>query len=437
MYTILLSGGSGKRLWPLSSAKRSKQYIRLLSDGMTGKPCSMIQRVWGQLQNSGLDRDCIICAGLEQTELIRSQLGGVKIAVEPEARDTFPAVALSCAYLKSRLQAADDEIVCILPADPYTEQSFFETLKLLPQALLRSGAEIVLMGVKPVSTSGKYGYILPAGVESGYIRIDSFREKPDESEAKRLVDKGALWNCGVFCLKIGTVMEKLRSLGFPSDYDTLYKEYPKLPAISFDYEILEKSKNLAAVPFRGMWKDLGTWGSISEILGLNSHGDCIVDPSCKDVQVINETQIPVVALGAQELMIVASYDGILITDKGSSPRLKQVVNTLNPRPGCEERSWGTVTVLDYSRSSESGYLVRKVRVFAKKGFGPQSREHLDQIWTVLGGRGKLTMNGNEKRIGPGDTAIIPSGAPHSLFAEEDLLMLQVQSGRKKHRADQK
>lgn len=428
MYTVLLSGGSGKRLWPLSGPMRSKQYLMFLKDARTGAPCSMVQRVWAQLEKAELAGNCVVCADGTQTELLRKQLGDVRISEEPEGRDTFPAVALSCAYLKSRMHAKDDDIACILPVDPYTEQAYFETLKLLPAVLESSGASIALMGVRPTAPSGKYGYIVPRVYGNGFFRVQCFQEKPGEEQARDLIARGALWNCGVFCMKIGTVLDKLAGWGLPSDYDELYRAYGKLPAVSFDYEILEKSENLVAVPFDGMWKDLGTWGALTEIMEQSVQGKCFIDSSCGGVQVVNETQIPVVALGLKDQVVVASYDGILVTDKNHSARLKQIVSGLPPRPGLEERFWGTAAVLDY-RPGENGYLVRRVLVRSGQEFAPGCREGKNEVWTVLSGSGRLACGDTERRLQAGDAVPLCANEPYSLFADTDLLFLQAQTGR--------
>jgi mannose-1-phosphate guanylyltransferase len=425
MYTILLSGGSGKRLWPLSNAARSKQYIRFLADKQTGKPCSMVQRMWGQLKKAGLTQNCVICAGGCQEEILRSQLGSVNVAVEPEGHDTFPAVALSCTYLKNRMKAGDDDIVCILPADSYTDQSYFEALKHMPAVLSQSGAQIVLMGVIPTSPSENYGYILPKCRVNGYLRVEGFVEKPNTVMAKELLKKGALWNGGVFCLRIGTVLDELVRNGLPCDYDALCRNYQKLPAVSFDYAVLEKCNDLAAVVFDGMWKDIGTWSAVSKILDNTAQGNCLIDPSCRNVCVINETNIPVVTLDTHELMIIASTDGILVTDNQSDLRLKQAVSALPPRPTFEERSWGTATVLDFCCSGEIGYLIKRLLVRAGKGFGPQCEE-LDGSMTVLEGNGKITLGEEEKTLLPGRCFQIPKGKTYCLHAGENLLLIQTQ-----------
>jgi mannose-1-phosphate guanylyltransferase len=422
MYTILLSGGSGKRLWPLSGSSRSKQYIRFLADERTGQPCSMAQRMWGQLGKAGMTENCVICASEPQTEVLRSQLGDVNIAVEPEGRDTFAAVALSCAYLKSRMCASNDDVVCVIPVDSYTDQSYFEMLKHMPEVLAASGAEIVLMGIKPDAPSNNYGYILPGRGEGGFLSVDGFVEKPDAAEAEKLIGQGALWNGGVFCLRIGTVMEKLTEQEIPCDYDGLCRAYSKLPRTSFDYAVVEKCGSLAAVTFDGTWKDIGTWSAVSKIMERNVLGDCVVDPSCRNVSVINETNTPVVALGVSGLIVIVSSDGILVMDSHSDFNLKQIVSSLPPRPAFEERSWGTITVLDFFREGGTSYLVRKLWVDADKGFSRQGEKSEGSV-SALKGSGKITMGGEEHELLTGGCFPIPAGKPYSLIAGKSGLLL--------------
>lgn len=411
-FIVLLSGGSGKRLWPLSGQARSKQYIRFLADEQTEQPCSMVQRVWKQLKLADLTQKCIICAAEQQKEILQSQLGNVRIATEPEGRDTFPAVALSCAYLKSKMGATDGDTVCIMPVDPYTEQSYFETVKKMPGVLTNSGAEIVLMGIQPQFPSGSYGYLLPEKQENGYFRVHSFVEKPGEKEAKTLISQGALWNGGVFCLRIGTVLQDLKQRKMPEDFEDLYSAYSQLPHISFDYAVVEKCGNLAAVSFPGMWKDIGTWDNAVKIISRNTRNSC-VEASCRNVFAINETNIPIVAVGVQNLIIAASNDGILVADSTMDLHLKQLISNLSPRPSFEEKNWGTSTVLDFFQEGKAQYLVRKLLVKPGKTMQCEGEKTAKSV-SVLKGRGTLTMDGKTLELLFGACFSVPAGRPFSI-----------------------
>ncbi|MBR1752674.1 MAG: cupin domain-containing protein [Ruminococcus sp.] len=428
MYTVLLSGGSGKRLWPLSNSLRSKQYIKLLNKEGSDEQCSMVQRVWSQLENAGLADKSIICASKAQVEILHSQLGEINIAVEPARRDTFPAVALSCAYLKSRMGASEDDTVCIIPVDPFTEQLYFETLKKLPNVLDRSNAEVTLMGAKPDYPSSKFGYIVPRESKGDYIEVDSFTEKPDKETAKALIEKGAVWNCGVFCLKIGDILKRCENYGISSDYNEMYHNYDKLPKISFDYEVLEKADRLSAVAFDGMWKDLGTWNSLTEEMHSHAIGRAKID-ECENTHVINELDLPVVTMGTKDIVVVASFDGILISDKNSSTRIKDVVAKLDATPRYEERRWGTIKVIDVTEKDGVFNTTRKIKLFAGMNSSYHYHNSRDEVWTVLQGEAELIINGIKQLMGAGQVVRIPAGTKHAVKAITDIEFIEIQFGR--------
>ena len=266
MYIVLLSGGSGKRLWPLSNDLCSKQYIKLMNHDTSQETaqernakCSMLQRVFGQLKNAGLAENTIVCASDAQVEIIESQLeSAVEVAVEPMRRDTFPAVMLSCAYLLSKKGAKPDDVVAFLPVDPYTTGTFFSCIKQLGEQIAKTEQTIGLLGGVPTYPSTKYGYIVPKKGEGTFLDVEGFREKPDEETAAELVKSGALWNCGVFCFTLSMAQQWVEKYGVCMDYDSLAADYEKLPKKSFDYEVLEHWERIGAMKYSDMWKDLGT-----------------------------------------------------------------------------------------------------------------------------------------------------------------------------------
>lgn len=421
-YVVLLSGGSGKRLWPLSGSTRSKQYIRFLADEQSGERCSMVQRVWKQLVQSGMAKHCVVCAGVQQEEILRRQLGNIDIALEPEGRDTFPAVVLSCAYLKSRKAASDSDTVCFMPVDPYTRSSYYKTLRRMPGILSKSGAEIVLMGIRPKFASGSYGYILPGKRSEGFFSVDSFCEKPGMSEAKRLIGLGALWNGGVFCLRIGTARRLLAERGLPFDYEGLCRRYSDLPQISFDHAVVETCSNLAGVEFRGMWKDIGTWNAAAKILHDAVRTNCVESVACRDLYAVNETNVPLVAIGVKNLVVAVSRDGILVADADTDLHLKQAVSRLPRRPSFEEKSWGTITVLDYFREGETEYLVREMQVEPGKKLNCTGSGAAGSV-SVLKGGGLMESQKGGLELLPGACFPVPAGEALVLRAGKSGLVL--------------
>lgn len=422
MYTVLLSGGSGKRLWPLSNDLRSKQYIKIF-EGENGEKKSMIQRVYNQLKQAGIKDNLFLCAGNSQLEIIRSQIGNIGVAVEPERRDTFPAVAISCAYALSKLGAKKDDFITVLPVDPYTEDAYFDTVKALENKLKQSGAKIALMGAIPKKASSKFGYIIPSGQESGYFYVGGFKEKPDLNTAKELIKNEALYNCGVFCFKIGLIADILSEMGFKCEYDFLYENYGKLPKTSFDYAVLEKCESMIAVPFGGMWKDLGTWNTLSGEMQTDTIGYAKLD-GCDGVKVINELDIPIIMSGIKDAVVVASADGILVTEKKGSENLKQIVNEITLEPMYEERRWGTLKTVDRSENT----ITRRVKMF--KGMNSSMHYHSlrDEVWVFLSGNAEMILANKKMTVKAGDSVTIPKGTNHIIRAISEIEFLEVHIG---------
>ncbi len=431
MYIVLLSGGAGLRLWPLSNSSRSKQYIRIINDELNLETCSMLQRVWKQLKHANLAPKSIITASQGQVEIINSQLGEVNIAIEPERRDTFPAVALSCAYIKDYLGADDNESVCFIPVDPYTDYSYFETLKKLEQVLTETDADVVLMGVVPHEPSSKYGYIVPELYKEyeGYQKVDSFKEKPTAAEAEELIEKKALWNCGVFCTKIGKMLTIAKEFNIGTEYDSLYKHYNILPKISFDYKVLENSNSLYVVPFSGLWKDLGTWNILSEEMQRPYIGNCVMDITSINTHIINELDIPVVVVGAQDMMVVASYDGILITSKEKSDGIKQILGDVKLSTKYEERRWGVLKTLDFSQTEEGFTLLRKIVMFENKSSSYHYHNERDEVLTILEGRGEIIIEGVSILLNQGSSITIPRNKRHAVRAFCEMEYLETHIGK--------
>ena len=263
MNIILLSGGSGKRLWPLSNDIRSKQFIKLFKRP-DGSYESMIERVYRQIRTVDPEARVTIATSRTQVSSILNLLGtDVNISVEPTRRDTFPAIALASAYLHEKCHVPADESVVVCPVDPYVNDDYFYALKALSEQADRGEANLVLMGIEPTYPSEKYGYIIPE-TKTPVSTVRTFKEKPDEATAREYLKQGALWNGGVFAYKLGYVLDRARTLLDTSDYQTLFDHYAKLRKISFDYAVVEHEEKIQVMCFHGEWKDLGTWNTLTE-----------------------------------------------------------------------------------------------------------------------------------------------------------------------------
>ncbi|MFT8322304.1 MAG: sugar phosphate nucleotidyltransferase [Bacillus sp. (in: firmicutes)] len=430
MKLVLLSGGSGKRLWPLSNDTRSKQFLKVL-ESENGEKTSMVQRVWGQLEASGLAESSVIATSKMQSDMIYSQLGQeIPLIIEPERRDTFPAIALAAAYLVSEANVSKDEVIVILPVDPYVDALFFEKIKELEQVLRSSDAELALIGVNPTYPSSKYGYIVPGKIiSSDYYEVNHFTEKPSEEKAELLIEQNALWNCGVFAFKLSYLTDILVSKGWPLKFEKLSQQYSLLPKISFDYEIVEKAERIVALPYNGYWKDLGTWNTLTEEMATTQMGKGILTKDSINTHLVNELDIPVTVLGVKDIIVAASPDGILVADKESSPKIKELISSFEGPPMYEERLWGWSRVLDYAKYDDGQEMVAK-RICIHAGKNSSYHFHLlrDEVWTIVRGEGELALDDHITRVKTGDIIHLPAEKKHGIRALSELEFVEVQTG---------
>ena len=290
MNIILLSGGSGKRLWPLSNDVRSKQFIKLLKNNDEYE--SMVQRVYRQITTVDADAKITIATSKSQASAIKNQLGEkASICVEPCRRDTFPAIALAAAYLHDELGVTENEAVVVCPVDPYVEP------------------------------------------------------------AKKYLAQSALWNAGIFAFKLGYLLDKAHSMIDFEDYRDLFNKYDTLTKISFDYAVVEKESSIQVLRYSGDWKDVGTWNMMAEVMADKTKGKAILDETCENTNVVNELNIPILCMGCKDMIVAASGDGILIADKERSGYMKPYVEKIETEAMYAEKSWGTYTVIDVQSGS--------------------------------------------------------------------------------------
>ncbi len=432
MKLVLLSGGSGKRLWPLSNDARSKQFLKVLQNDQ-GNMESMVQRVWRQMGRAGLARHASIATGRGQVDMIQSQIGPeVSVIVEPQRRDTFPAIALAAVYLYSIQGVSLNEVVAILPVDPYVEDSFFDKIKELEGAVAATGADLALMGVKPTYPSEKYGYVVPeadSGDSSEVMMVSRFAEKPSREKAEALIAEKALWNCGVFAFKLNYMINLLMELGLPIHYEEMLRQYHRLPKISFDYAVVEKAEHIVVLPYAGEWKDLGTWNTLTEEIQAPLIGNGTICGDSQNVHMINELDIPIAVLGVSNIIVSASPDGILVADKNASPKVKDLIGHLEQRPMYEERRWGSYRVLDFKKFPEGQeVLTKRICISAGKNLSYQTHAKRSEVWTVIAGSGQFVLEDRIGTLQAGDVVKIPVGAKHSIRAFTDLEIIEVQTG---------
>lgn len=423
MNVVLLSGGSGKRLWPLSNDVRSKQFIKIFKKE-DGNYESMVQRVYRQIKKADPEATITIATSKNQISAIHNQLGeDVHISIEPCRRDTFPAIVLATAYLTDVRGINPEEPVVVCPVDPYVKDDYFKMLKSLDEQARKGEANLVLMGIEPTYPSEKYGYIIPKSKDEISI-VSTFKEKPAKEVAADYISQGALWNGGVFAYKLKYVLEKAHEIIDFTDYNDLFAKYDSLTKISFDYAVVEKESRIQVMRFSGLWKDLGTWNTLTEAMEDSSIGDTMLNDTCENVHIINELGLPLLAMGLQDVVIAASPDGILVSDKEQSSYIKPYVDKIDNQIMFAEKSWGSFRVLDVEKDS----LIIKVTLNAGHSMNYHSHENRDEAWVVISGCGKTVVDGVEQNVKVGDVITMPAGCRHTIMAKTDLKLVEVQLG---------
>ena len=424
MNILLLSGDSGKRLWPLSNGMRSRQFLQILKSP-SGDYESVAQRVYRQIMKADKSAKIAVASSKLQVSAIRNQLDeGVEICVEPKRQNTFPAVALSVVWMVEKRKMAEEEVVIVCPMDTYAEDDYFLALKELSKMVLTDEADLALIGIMPAYPSEKYGYLLPDSGEK-ISNVIFYNEKPSESVANELIGRGALWNGGVFAFRVRYFMNVLRKVISFSDYDDLYQKYEQIPECSFEDVFLKEAGNKKSVRFGGMWKDLGTWNTLTDAMEESVVGKAKLDDVCRNVHVINELNIPILCLGIEDAVISAAPDGILVSDKQRSSYMEPLIDQLDQQIMFADKSWGSFQVLDIEHESMT------IKVILKQGhrMNYHSHERRDEVWTVLSGRGRTVVDGMEQPVIAGDVITMQAGCRHTVIADTELHIMEVQLGR--------
>ena len=425
MNIILLSGGSGTRLWPLSNEIRSKQFIKLFKTGSSDEPYeSMVQRVYRQITSVSPDASVTIATSKSQVSAIKNQLGSkVSVCVEPCRRDTFPAIALAAAYLHDVKGVGLDEPVVVCPVDPYVENSYYEAVAELADLAKSGNTNLTLMGIEPTYPSEKYGYIIPEASQN-VSYVSEFKEKPTAEKAEEYINRGALWNAGVFAFKLGYIINKSHEIIDYTDYNDLFNKYEDLSKISFDYAVVEKEPSIQVMRYSGEWKDIGTWNMLAEVMTEPTKGKALLDETCSGTNVINELDIPVLGMGLKDLIIAVSGDGILVADKERSGFMKPYVEKISTEIKFAEKSWGTYTVID----AQPGAMTVKIGLKAGGKMTYHCHGLRDECWNIISGEGEAVVDGETISVKKGSTVAIPRGKKHTLIAEIDMTVVEVQTG---------
>lgn len=431
-HVVLLSGGSGSRLWPLSNGPRAKQFLGVLRDEQ-GDPVSMAQRSFRMLQSAPLDHDFAVITCAQQADSLREQVeGDYELVIEPQQRDTAAAVMLAATYLADVQDASMSDIVIVTPIDAYAGAGYYRRLSDLDRAARLGEADVVLLGVEPTEPNERYGYVVPATPTGDVRPVRRFVEKPSEQEAAALIAQGALWNCGVFACRLGWLLTLVKAYA-PGDasYEGLLSEYDALPQVTFDSLIMEGSQSSAVVAYSGEWKDLGTWEALADEMAEPVSGRVVGIETCTNTHVVNESGLPLVVAGLSDVMVVATADGLLVADKDASQSIKPLVEQVATEApdAYDTAEWGTCRTLDSATYANGTRSVTRELVVKTGCTLPRAcHERRSEIWTVTAGEGEAVVDGETRTIAPGDVVHIEAGQPHEVRAVSRLHIVEVQLG---------
>lgn len=442
MKIIILAGGGGTRLFPLSRDCYPKQFLHVIGD--KSLLAQTIERFLGLVEA----KDIIIVTNERyifhvQAELKTINAQGAHIITEPIGRNTAPAIALAQTYCQDVLQCDDDEILFVSPSDHLIKPiDAFQDLIRNAQAIAKDN--IVTLGIKPTKPEIGYGYIEAEKNNNVAKKVISFKEKPDLVTAKEYIASGNYyWNGGMFMFSIATMQDELTKY-MPAIIDITQNGYRytvdnfvNMPDISIDYAVAEKSQKMMMISMENVyWNDIGSFDAIAEVLSDEDKnvfkGDILAE-NCTDTMIIGDNRL-IAGIDLENLMIIDTPDALLVAKKGESQKVKNIVNKLkqNKRKEAKEnvtmyRSWGKYTLLTESE----GYRVRKIEMDPGASLTMQMHYHRSEHWTVISGTGKTIINNKESIFTENQSTYIPMGIKHKLSnpGKIPLIIIEVQSGK--------
>ena len=445
---IILSGGSGTRLWPLSRKLHPKQFIDLVND------TTLFQDTILRLPKDAAN-PLIICneehrfLAAEQLRQINKESNG--IILEPIGKNTAPAIAL--AALKF-INNGEDPLLLVLSADHLIQNinTFHQSIKIAEK--LAEKDKLVTFGIVPDKAETGYGYI-KANIDNtaDYYKIQSFTEKPNQEDAQKYLDSGNyLWNSGMFMFKASIYLQELEKFepeilaSCKKSCQTEYKdkdfirlnndEFYQCPEQSVDYAVMEYTKDGVVVPLDANWSDIGSWNALWDAKnkdkdGNVSEGDVILD-GVKNTYTYSSNRL-VSVIGISDLVIVDTQDALLVADKKYSQNIKNIVNQLkkNNRPEADNhrkvfRPWGYYDSID----ADDGFQVKRILVNPGAKLSLQKHEHRAEHWVVVKGVAKVTCGDKTFSLKENQSTYIPKGEVHRLENTEeiDLEIIEIQTG---------
>lgn len=445
MKIIILAGGGGTRLFPLSRACYPKQFLKIAGEK------SLLQQTVERFLIIAEQKDIVIVTNKDYIFHVQEDLheiGAEKINVitEPTGKNTAPAIALAISYCKDCLNCNDDEILFVSPADHLIKPSKkFAELVQQAEQVSKEKNDIITIGIKPTKPETGYGYIQTADkIGENVFAVKSFKEKPDKVTAEKYIVEGNYyWNAGMFMFSIARMETELEQY-IPEivkisqqGYEICVNKFNEMPDISIDYAVAEKSTYMAVMTMKEIyWNDIGSFDSIAEVLadknGNGIYGDVIADGCCNTTILGSDRLIS--GIGLKNLIVVDTPDSLLITEKGKSQEVKKVVEKLKKEHRKEAienrtmyRPWGSYTIL----AEGEGYKVKRITIKPGAKLSLQMHYHRSEHWTVISGTGKLTLDDKVVIFKENESTYIPIAVKHRLEnpGQIPLSIIEVQNGR--------
>lgn len=443
MKSIILAGGSGSRLWPLSRDMYPKQLLSLDNEN------SLLQQTFLRLRKFSSAENIATVTNIKHFQDIKLQLNSIDsnnlVIAEPLGKNTAPAIACTLEYFMQK-NNNDDDIVLIVPSDHLINDiaAFAETVR-KGEKLAQAGY-IVTFGIKPTYPETGYGYIKTAkSFETGF-EVEKFVEKPYLVTAQEYLNSGKFyWNAGIFMAKISTLLDEfakyepeifatLKNLDFSNSTKINYSIYEAMPSISIDYAIMEKSDKIALIELESDWNDLGSWQSLYEIKPKDENGNVltgkVVVDHVKNSFIYSQKELVAVS-GLEDVVIVETEDAIMACKMSDSQSVKKLYEKLKESNTTKLhktvfRPWGYYTCMNEG----DGYLTKTICVLPHQKLSVQSHNHRSEHWVVLEGQALVLLDDKKYDVYAGDSIDIPLKAKHSLQNpyEKELKIIEVQKG---------